>query len=250
MADSKSGKMSQKMKVSLILAALAAGLFGILVLQNGSDPESTAVTGTEPAPEAVHQKIDPETVVDMSESTTDTMTERKKQYGLDEGVDIVVKSDETLKIGDRTLKMRDYEEQQALGEGRIVASDLTGRSSEASQEYGIHLVRKGDNLWNLHFKLLQEYYAKRGILVEIDADEPDRRGKSSGVGKLLKFSERMVRIYNLKEQNFATNLDLLEPSEKIVVYNMSEVTGLLDSIDYSTLDKIRFDGNQLWIPSS
>ncbi len=38
-----------------------------------------------------------------------------------------------------------------------------------------------------------------GDIVEKDI-EPDRRGLSSSVGKILKFSEKMVYIYNLEER--------------------------------------------------
>ena len=58
--------------------------------------------------------------------------------------------------------------------------------------YGIHIVENGDNIWNIHFNILKEYYEDQGINVSPKADEPISEGLSSGVGKILKFSETMV----------------------------------------------------------
>ena len=81
------------------------------------------------------------------------------------------------------------------------------------------------------------------------ADEPDRKGYSSGVGKLLKFSENMVYIYNVKEKDFSQDLNLIEPNSKIVVYKMDQVFQLLEQIDYRHIDQLQFDGDTLWIPA-
>ncbi len=66
--------------------------------------------------------------------------------------------------------------------------------------YGVYVVQPGDNIWNIHFRMLKEYYARKGIRLGHNADEPESSGLSSGVGKILKFSEAMVIIYNLKEK--------------------------------------------------
>ena len=84
---------------------------------------------------------------------------------------------------------------------------------------------------------------------EPSADEPDKRGRSSGVGRLLKFSELMVFIYNVKERKLSLDLNLIHPFSKIVVFNMGEVFSLLNEIDYGKIDRIRFDGDTIWIPA-
>ena len=110
-------------------------------------------------------------------------------------------------------------------------------------------MQRGDNLWNIHFGIIQEYYKIRGISISRRADQPNKEGYSSGVGKLLKFSETIVIIYNILEQNVVKDIDLLEPLSKIVVYNMNEVFSLLEEIDYDNVDKIQFDGETIWIPT-
>jgi hypothetical protein len=74
-------------------------------------------------------------------------------------------------------------------------------------------------------------------------------GYSSGVGKLLKFSENIVYIYNVKEKDFSQDLNLIEPHSKIIVYKMDRVFELLEQIDFGNINRIRFDGDTLWIPA-
>ena len=115
--------------------------------------------------------------------------------------------------------------------------------------YGIYVVQPGDNIWNIHFNILKEFYEYQGIFVSSEADEPVALGKSSGVGKILKFYETMVIIYNLIDQKVDSNIDLLEPLSKIVVYNMDEVFSLLQEINYENIARIQFDGKTIWIPA-
>ena len=120
---------------------------------------------------------------------------------------------------------------------------------ERNEAYGIYVVRPVDNVWNIHFRFLSEYFQHRDISLSAWSDEPDTRGHSSGVGKILKFSEKMVYIFNLKERKLDVDLNLLQPLSKIVIFNMGEVLALLDPIDYKVVNSIRYDGETLWIPA-
>jgi hypothetical protein len=131
-------------------------------------------------------------------------------------------------------------------EGRLMADVL---SEEPASLFGIHVVRPGDNIWNIHFQFLREYFGGRNIRIAPAADEPDDRGLSSGVGKILKFSETMVHIYNLRERRVEGDLDLIHPESKIVVFNLSEAFDLLSRIDRQNIRRLRFDGETLWIPA-
>lgn len=117
------------------------------------------------------------------------------------------------------------------------------------QAYGIHVVRPDDNVWNIHFDFLREYFENRGISLSPRADEPLEPGVSSGVGKILKFSENMVHIYNVRERKLSMNLDRIHPQSKIVVFNLGRAFSLLDQIDYQNVRHIEFDGQTLWIPA-
>jgi hypothetical protein len=180
------------------------------------------------------------------------MDDRKDRYGVDGGVDLIVKSDESVKIGDMTVSMKEVLEATQLERGEVVEKDITeGRlvPGETIQEYGIYVVQAGDNIWNVHFKLLKNYFNKKGITLSPREDEPDDGGVSSGIGKLLKFSEHMVSIYNLKKRRVDDNLNLIHPLSKIVVYNMREIFRLLERIDYRVINTIQFDGEIIWIPA-
>lgn len=181
---------------------------------------------------------------------TDLMQERKEPYGVEQSLDMIVKSDESIKVGDETVSMKKILDKVRLEQGEILESNLgTGPEEKKLEEYGIHVVQEKDNIWDIHFKLLRDYYAHKGIDVSPLADEPDLRGRSSGVGKILKFSEHMVHIYNLKEHTLETDLDQIYPLTKVVVYNMGFIFALLDRVDYEDVQRIEFDGETLWLPA-
>ncbi len=180
------------------------------------------------------------------------MGSRKQQLGLDKSLDMIVNSDEIFTIGDIEVSMSDILKQAFLKQGDVFEEKIETSGEVRPQkikQYGIYVVQPGDNIWNIHFNILREYYDTQGISVAPKADEPVDSGLSSGVGKILKFSETMVIIYNLVERKVDTNIDLLEPLSKIIVYNMDEVFSLLKEINYQNIDRIQFDGKTIWIPS-
>ena len=111
------------------------------------------------------------------------------------------------------------------------------------------MVQPGDNIWNIHFNILKDYYDAQEITISPDADEPKTQGQSSGIGKILKFSETMVVIYNLLEKKVDVDINLLQPLSKIIVYNMDEIFSLLEDINFDKIDSIQFDGKTIWIPA-
>ncbi len=187
---------------------------------------------------------------DKDKALSALMQERKATYGIEESIDMIVKSDESIKIGEKTVPMKEILDEVRLKEGEILETDLgTKAGKEKPRDYGIHVVRAGQNIWDIHFKLLKDYYEHKGIELSPLADEPDRLGHSSGFGKILKFSEHMVHIYNLKEKKLETDLDLIYPLSKVVIYNMGHIFALLDRIDYRDVHRIEFDGETLWLPA-
>ena len=178
------------------------------------------------------------------------MKQRKEKFGLTDSVDLIVKSDESFIVGGRKISMEEIIEKAAVKRGEIYEAEIKGstpQSPDNVREYGIHVVQPGDNVWNIHFNVIKDYYSSRGISVEPEADEPNEAGMSSGVGKILKFSEKTVIIYNLAEDRIDTNIDLIQPLSKIVVYNLSRVFSLLNQISYENVDRVKFDGTTLWI---
>lgn len=182
----------------------------------------------------------------------DLMASRKKSLGIKKSLDMIVKSDESFTIGDTHISMRDILEKAFIKKGEVFEEKIEDSGAvrpHKIKEYGIYVVQPGDNIWNIHFNILKEFYEARGITVSSNADEPVDHGMSSGVGRILKFSETLVIIYNLVEKKVDTNIDLLEPLSKIVVYNMDEVFSLLQEINYENIDRIQFDGKTIWIPA-
>jgi hypothetical protein len=190
--------------------------------------------------------------LEKDESLKTMMDSRKEGLGIQESLDMIVKSDESFIVGGSKISMREILEKAFTKSGDVYQEEIlpSGETVPGKiKEYGIHVVRPGDNVWNIHFNILKDYYSHRSIQVGSKADEPGNLGFSSGVGKILKFSETMVIIYNLIEKKIAADLGLLEPLSKVVVYNMEEVFTLLEEINYENVDRIQFDGKNIWIPA-
>ncbi len=313
----------------------------------GSKPQALAApeddTGSPPReePKKIRIRVKHPPVIDYNKLDQDQhlkalIDQRKEAFGIDKGVDLIVKSEESLKVGDITVPMQEILDKIHLKEGDIIEKDIpkdvraaipkqiqpdsskvlqteaspdkrviipkdvattvpkrvqpdtskalpkeasldkkaiTPKADPALLEsdiktkihekqinsrpatilgqkvFGIHVVRAGENIWNLHFQILRDYFARRDLPVSINADEPISNGSSTGIGKLLKFSENLVYIYNLRERRLTTDLNLIQPLEKIVIYNMARVLELLDQIDFNNIDHIQFDGEVIWIPT-
>ncbi len=180
------------------------------------------------------------------------MRNRLQEMGLEKSLDMILRSDESVKIGGKTVSMQDVLKKATLEKNKIHETRITESEATALDQvhnYGVYVVQPGDNIWNIHFNILKEYFASRGIRLSGNADEPQNGGYSSGVGKILKFSEIMVIIYNVIEEKIVQNIDLIEPLSKLVIYNMDDVLEMLSDIDLDQLDQIRFDGTTLWIPT-
>ena len=172
-----------------------------------------------------------------------------KQYNK---IEQQIRQQEALLQDDTDIKeaLRLFLNRLRIEKGTLEADLKRGLISDDPKDlYGIHIVRRGDNIWNIHFDFLKSYFASRGVNIRSTADEPIAPGKSSGFGKVLKFSEKMVYIFNLRERVIEPDLDLIHPLSKIVVFNLSRVFSMLSSIDVTRIRQIRFDGENLWVPA-
>ncbi len=209
-------------------------------------------------PSVVFYEVTTDSVIDYnklhkSEKLSKLMKERKDKYNINDEVDVIVKQNETLLIGKEKIPMQEILDKLAFESGNTVEKDLTGdkeTKKDQINEFGIYEVKPGDNLWNIHFGLLKNYFQHRGVKLSPKSDEPNMKSYSSGVGKLLKFSEKKTytHIYDVVNHKIVTDIHIVEPKTKIVVYNMGEVYNLLERIDYSKVNEIQFDGETLWIP--
>jgi hypothetical protein len=247
----KNAAISNKIAVIIIICAISAAIAaaGLFLMQK-------KLTGPveKNLPEKIHVPIKSQTVIDYNKLEKDKelqilTQERKTKYGVEKSVDIIVKSDESLKIGDSIVPMQEILDKIRIKSGDIVEKDIEGATLPDGRirAFGIYVVKPEDNIWNIHFKFLKDYFDHKGIALAPLADEPDRKGFSSGIGKILKFSEKIVTIYNIKERKIAVDLNLIYPLSKVVVYNMDRIFALLDRIDYNNANRIQFDGETLWI---
>lgn len=241
----------------IVAACLALAIAAVLVYLSLQPAQHIEPREEIPSTEQEQRvQIPPEKVVDYGKLKEDSdkdlnelMKQRKAPYGVDESIDMIVKSDESIKVGEKTVRMKKILDDLKLTRGEILEASLEGETETDKNDYGIYVVQPNDNIWNIHFRLLKDYYSHKGIEVAPLADEPDPQGRSSGVGKILKFSENMVHIYNLRENRLETNLDQIYPLSKIVIYNMTHIFALLDRIDYKDVHRIEFDGETLWLPA-
>lgn len=267
------GKDKQK---AMVITALALGaivvLLGIFFSGQPKPGKETGVIQTKTAPDTgeagdeggtpeqstvVTGKIQKTAPIDYKEiqkegSQKALMEERKKNLGFEKSLDMIVKSDESFIVGDSKVSMQEILEKAFTAEKKVFQEEITETDTARPvkiKEYGIYVVQPGDNIWNIHFSMLKEYYASRGVPVGSDADQPNKEGFSSGVGKILKFSETMVIIYNLVEEKVTKDINLLEPLSKVIVYNMDEVFSLLEEINFENVNRIQFDGKSIWIPT-
>jgi len=242
-----SGKKTTVMLVAGLAVVLAAGILGWLLY-----PKPQPAPPPTPEAEEIRVPVKKQPLIALDDTqketpTKDLMAERKAEYGMDKDVDIIVTSEESVQIGDTTVSMEEIAEKIRLDRGDVIEKNLNGKTVEKPYIYGLYVVQPDDNIWNIHFQFLKEYFANRGVTVSPMADEPNQNGLSSGIGKLLKFSEDLVYIYNIKKRELDFDLHLIYPMSKIVVYNMDRIFTLLDSIDYSKVDRIEFDGENIWL---
>lgn len=260
-------KFSTKGLLIVILIALVLGLIAFFLLKPGVEEPIFSQIADKVRPEAATDVIDFNKITGQGEKDqdlSDLMEERKAKYGVNESLDGIVKSGESIRVGEHTVPMEEILEDVRISRGEIVENELDAQTQEeptpgaeklattspaSADEFGIYVVGPGDNIWNIHFSVLKEFFDRERVHLSPLADEPDSKGYSSGVGRILKFSENMVAIYNLETRKVDQNLNLIVPMTKIVIYNMTHVFDLLSQIDYSQVNLIQFDGDTLWLPT-
>ena len=128
-------------------------------------PKETGTKKTDALPGVVVKHINKPKVIDYNDLAEETimkdlMEARKKDLGLDTSVDLVVKSNETFTVGGNTVSMEEVIEQAFAGQGKVLEKELDesgAQTPKAVTTYGVYVVQPGDNIWNIHFRMLREF---------------------------------------------------------------------------------------------
>lgn len=250
----------------LVLIVAGVGLYFLVSSQPQKPPEPaqalqkaaqaqsktaqhTGTPGGAPAPPAPSKTGEVVTIMPEGGDAASQQEQalRKKPYGLDKSLDVVVRSDEVLKVDGKIVPMSEMERKLVVEQrGEMLDSPL-GKPRRISA-WGVHMVRPGENLWGIHFHLLSEFLASRGVTLQKTSDQPMPNGRSTGVGKILKFAEHMVGVYNVKTGHMSDDLNQLEPGVKMVIFNLSEIFEQLAKIDPKDLSGVMYDGRVLLFP--
>ncbi len=228
-------------------AANGKSTMGTSSVPNPDKPQQVVVIGEVKKPVSIDYQD-----LNKDQALKTMMEERKNKLGIKKSLDMIVKSDESFVVGDSKVSMQTILEKAFVKKGEVFQEKISDSGSTDPleiKEYGVYVVQPGDNIWNIHFRILRDYYSNKNIGIEEKADEPGTRGFSSGVGKILKFSETMVIIYNLIENEVTKDINLIEPLSKVIIYNMDDVFALLEEINFNNVDRIQFDGKNIWIPA-
>jgi hypothetical protein len=165
---------------------------------------------------------------------------------------MIVRSDESFTVGGKTVHLTDILE-KAYAKNKKSLKNALPNLKKLHRKAWMNMAYMWYSPETISGTSIL-IYSKNFMLpgesdVALDADEPLDTGHSSGVGKVLKFSEIMVIIYNLIEEKIVMDIDLIEPLSKIVIYNMGDVFSLLSDIRFDQIDQIQFDGRTIWIPA-
>lgn len=184
--------------------------------------------------------------------------ERKQAFGLPESLDHVVMKEEAFQIDGRPYTIGDIQDRiqgtargapesggqvQEGGAGPAVTGPVPG--AKDSPYYGVRIVRPSENVWKINFGILREYLARRQVILPPNADQPLADGRSSGVGRLLKFIESVVTVYNVRENRPARTIDLVYPNSIVVFFKISDLFNALDQLQPEDWQWIRYVGGSI-----
>jgi hypothetical protein len=232
--------------------------------RDASDMASSGLPSSTPGQEAVGESPSglPPSPPLPDLSLQATQTERRRAFHLEKSVDHIVQRDEPFDAAGGKFTIDELE--QKLGRppeprpilSTIEESDIGGLIRKPVQEggtgrkpgssyYGVRVVRAGENLWDIHHAIIREYFERRQVTLPMNADQPMPDGRSSGVGRLLKFIEGVVRIYNVQYQRAESDLNLIHPEHMLIYFKISELFDALDQLNAEDLRWLRYVRHQL-----
>lgn len=225
--------------------------------KKASIPKEMSVTG---AAEKSAQLAPPPPLPQLSAEST--QLERKEAFGLKNSVDFIVRKDEPFEASGKKWTIEEIQQQlhpedkqeevlhpiQEVNVGPSIRKPIAAVQPSGAQSPGYYAVRvviPGENLWNIHFAIIQEYLARRQVFLAARSDEPSSDGTSSGIGRLLKFIEGVVFVYNLQQNRNEKDPNLIHPHEIVVFFKISDLFAALDQLQPEDLQRLRYVSNYL-----
>ena len=153
----------------------------------------------------------------------DLLDSRKDSLGIKKSLKMmIVHSDESMKIGDTKVSMRDILEKAFVKEGAVFEEKIDASGAVIPPQikaYGIYVVQPGDNIWNIHFNILKDFIAlvikdiDAYSNVSADAKESLLNGKNiSNLRVFRKYVEVYLKNHNLINPEMMFLVRYLEPT--------------------------------------
>lgn len=187
-----------------------------------------------------------------------TEEQRKALFRLDQSVDHIVTADEPFDIAGEQVTIKEVKQRLGLSSaGASPAAAETGSEQpvdalrkpipkhEQPVYYGVRQVHRGENVWKIHLQILRDYFRRRQVELLPTADRPDPSGHSSGVGRLLKFLEGVVYIYDVKAKRTVADVNWVQPDAVIIFFRISAVFRALDQLQPDDLAAVRLVRQQV-----
>lgn len=193
-----------------------------------------------------------------------SQAERQQIAGFRDSVDYIVRADEPFEVGGKIWTIDDIrnrlhpEEEKGpvlpqikeVDVGSSIRKPIVTPASQRPKPpdyYAVRIVQPGDNLWNIHYQIIRDYLARRQIRLAAGADKPHPDGRSSGIGRLLKFIESVVVVYDFDKNRAETDLNLIHAYQIVVFFKISDLLAALDQLQPDDLNRLRYVNNFLQI---
>ncbi|MCP3898320.1 MAG: hypothetical protein GY707_01150, partial [Desulfobacteraceae bacterium] len=109
----------------------------------------------EPAPAPSPKPVINYNELEKNEVLKKTMQQRKKKYDIKNSLDLIVSSNEIFMIKNYEISMAEVLKSAALKRGDVVEESIgNDEKNKDIKQYGIYVVKPGDNIWNIHFNIL------------------------------------------------------------------------------------------------
>ncbi len=192
-----------------------------------------------------------------------SQAERREAFQLKNSVDFIVTKDEPFEAAGRMLTIGEIlgipqigkdsseivpsVEEKEIGSRvrRPIQTSTAPAPSRQIAYYGVKVVKRTENVWDIHYSILREYFARKDVILPTDSDKPSLDGRSSGIGRILKFIEGVVYVYSINGNQLIKNIDLIQPGSFIVFFKISDLFAALDAIQPEDLSSIRYVNNYL-----